>query len=95
MEINLGNNIGMRQGTDGFQVSGKEAEVGKTAASGIHQSTSEFRTSGLGLDAFNPVKDSEPISEVPESALSRDDELGKLVGAAFNLQAPPMPAFSD
>ena len=93
MEINLGNNIGARQ--DGFQVSGQGSEVAKTAASGIRQSASSLRTSDIGLDAFNPVKDSEPVSEVPESALMRDDELGKLVSAAFSLPAPPMPSFAE
>ena len=32
---------------------------------------------------------------VPDSALSRNDALGKLVTAAFNFQPPPMPAFTD
>ncbi len=31
------------------------------------------------------------VSDIPESALSRDDPLGKLVSAAFNLPAPPAP----
>jgi len=30
---------------------------------------------------------------IPESALSRDDDLGKLVTTAFNLPPPPMPNF--
>lgn len=33
-------------------------------------------------------------SAVSESELRRDDALGKLFTAAFNLPAPPMPAFS-
>lgn len=32
-------------------------------------------------------------AEIPESALTRDDELGNLIGRAFNLPPPPMPAF--
>ena len=36
---------------------------------------------------------SEPLSEVPDAALVRDDDLGKLVNAVFDLQPPPMPAF--
>jgi len=31
---------------------------------------------------------------IPESELSRDDDLGKLVSAAFNLPPPPMPDFN-
>ena len=30
---------------------------------------------------------------IPDSALARDDALGKLVSAAFTLPAPPMPQF--
>ena len=30
---------------------------------------------------------------VPEDALNRDDALGRLFSAVFNLAAPPMPAF--
>ncbi len=45
----------------------------------------EARADALsGLDA---------AEEVPESALRRDDPLGKLLSAAFSLPAPPMPAF--
>ena len=36
---------------------------------------------------------SEPVAEIPDSALQRDDALGKLVSAAFSLPPPPMPAF--
>ncbi len=32
---------------------------------------------------------------IPESALAKDDALGRLFAAAFNLPAPPMPAFQD
>jgi len=31
--------------------------------------------------------------DVPEAALTRNDELGNLINAAFNLPAPPMPKF--
>ena len=37
----------------------------------------------------------EPVADVSDAALSRDDALGKLVSSAFNLPPPPMPAFSD
>ena len=32
-------------------------------------------------------------AEIPDSALTRDDSLGKLVLSAFNLPPPPMPDF--
>ena len=90
MEINLSNNIGVRQNLDGFQ-------VGSPAPKVEHAVTTENRptASELWLSTFDPVKGSEPTTEVPESALMRDDALGKLVGAAFNLAAPPMPAFTE
>ena len=34
-------------------------------------------------------------ASIPDSALTRDDDLGLLVSSAFNLPAPPMPAFPD
>ena len=37
----------------------------------------------------------EPVADVPDEALLRDDELGKLMKAAFNLPPPPMPSFAD
>ena len=36
---------------------------------------------------------SEPVAEIPDTALQRDDALGKLVSAAFNFPPPPMPVF--
>ena len=33
------------------------------------------------------------VEAVPDAALDRDDALGRLVNAAFNLPPPPMPAF--
>lgn len=35
------------------------------------------------------------VEEIPDSALRRDDDLGKLFSAAFTLPPPPMPAFGD
>ena len=90
MEINLSSNIGVRQNMDGFQVGSQTTQVEHVATTDNRQSASELR-----LSTFDPVKGSEPTAEVPEAALMRDDALGKLVGAAFNLAAPPMPAFTE
>ena len=35
----------------------------------------------------------EPVIDVPDAALTRDDPLGDLMKAAFNLPPPPMPKF--
>ena len=90
MEINLSGNFGVRQNMNGFQVGSQAPQVEHATPAENRQSVSEPR-----LSTFDPVKGSEPTAEVPESALMRDDALGKLVSAAFNLAAPPMPAFTE
>ena len=39
------------------------------------------------------VSGDEAVEAVPDSALRRDDALGRLFSAAFSLPPPPMPAF--
>ena len=39
------------------------------------------------------VSGADAVEAVPESALRRDDALGRLFSAAFALPPPPMPAF--
>lgn len=41
------------------------------------------------------VSGDEAVEAVPESALRRDDALGRLFTAAFSLPPPPMPAFPE
>ena len=41
----------------------------------------------------NPLSRLDAAEPVPDSALQRDDPLGKLLSTAFNLPPPPMPAF--
>ena len=95
MEINMNSN---NFGTVGMDLERLDAKV--VGAGG--------ETKGVaGKDARREVKDavtfaqarpaglasSEPVGEVPDTALQRDDALGKLVSAVFNLPPPPMPAF--
>jgi len=88
MNINF-NNIGIGSGTYGIggqpKVETKEADIQKTKGLQL-SSSSGFQISDL-------LSGSEPVAEVPAEALVRDDDLGKLVSSAFNLQAPPMPDF--
>lgn len=92
MEINLSNNglnnIGAgREALDAAAIGiGQEAKVG----SGVKSQDAVTIT-----NAPRGVSSAEPVFDVPDSALSRDDALGKLVTAAFNFQPPPMPAFTD
>lgn len=41
------------------------------------------------------VSGDESVEAVPDSALRRDDALGRLFSAAFSLPPPPMPAFPE
>lgn len=87
MEINLnGNNFGI--GRDFASLSAQVASGQKEVASAKTASQLGVRTSELDL-----LAKSEPVLDVPESALSRDDDLGALVAKAFNLPPPPMPNF--
>ncbi len=48
-----------------------------------------------GVTVSEGVADAMDISaaSIPESALGRDDDIGRLVGRAFGLPPPPMPDF--
>jgi hypothetical protein len=89
MDINF-NNIGIGNGAYGIvdqaKVDGSKVEGQKT---GGH----EVRLSGA--QSFDVIRGSEPIAEVPDSALTRDDELGRLVSSAFNFPPPAMPEFRE
>ena len=91
MEINFNRNAG------GMAVVGLEAGgFGVDAAKPTTGTGSARLSSDLTIrTASSGIASSEPVGEVPESALSRDDELGKLVNFAFNLSAPPMPSFDS
>ena len=41
------------------------------------------------------ISGADGVDAVPESALRRDDALGRLFSAAFSLPPPPMPAFPE
>ena len=96
MEINLNNT--------GFGNVGMGRETLETNTIGAGNATKE----ATGLDAKREAHDkviftraqsvsiasAEPVADVPDAALLRDDELGKLVNAAFNLPPPPMPTFA-
>ena len=93
MEINLGNNIGgnigARNDSSGASVNNIEDKTSDT--SHVSRLSSNL-TIKKGVEA---LASAEPIAEVPESELTRDDKLGKLVNAAFSFQAPPMPSFVE
>ena len=92
MEINLSNNglNNIGAGREAFDAAttavGNEAKVGADV---------KAQDAVTITNAPRGVSSAEPVFDVPDSALSRDDALGKLVTAAFNFQPPPMPAFID
>ena len=96
MEINLNSNgfgsIGMGRGmseTTGIGSGHETTDAAQSSrAKSLHVSNRSSSVKSAGLAS------AEPVGEVPEEALSRDDELGKLMNAAFNLPPPPMPSFS-
>ena len=91
MEININNfgNMGIRP--ENFGANGVGANRETSAASNDTRLQSNL-TIGEGSAA---LVSAEPVADVPEAALMRDDDLGKLVNSVFNLQPPPMPAFVD
>lgn len=87
MEINL-NSAAVRNGMldAGIGTVGRE----KTAdSSNMARSASNLTIDG----AIEDLASSEPVSDVPDGALDRDDALGRLVKRAFDFQPPPMPSF--
>lgn len=67
------------------------AEGGAPASAGADALLSG---AGVTLAAARPA-DPEGVDAAVEAALVRDDDLGRLMAAAFNLPAPPPPAFGD
>ena len=88
MEINLGNNIG-----GNFDVAAEAAA--QVSAKDENPKVKTLDVSTASRSTLDPVKGSEPTADVPDAALNRDDDLGKLVNSAFSLQPPPMPDFSN
>ena len=89
MDINF-NNIGIGNGAYGI---GDQAKVGGSKVEAQKTGGHEVRLSGA--QSFDVIRGSEPIAEVPDSALTRDDELGRLVSSAFNFPPPAMPEFKE
>lgn len=90
MEINLNSGI---TGTHGEAFDARTESIGREVAeakpaTGFAGGV-RMEEGGCGLVS------AEPTAEVPAGALARDDALGKLVCAAFNLPAPPMPHFGE
>ena len=90
MDINL-SNIGFRSATFGIgeQMSAEGRKAESQKPNGLKLSGSE------NLQVLDLLGGSEPVAEVPETELVRDDKLGRLVASAFCLPAPSMPDFAS
>lgn len=89
MEVNF-TSIPIRHETIGNGVT--DAGVEATKASRASQQKDNLKVS---VGARDRLSAAEPTANVPESALDRNDDLGRVVNAAFSLPAPPMPQFTD
>ena len=87
MDLNI-NNIGI--GTGAFGI-GDQMNVGSQNTERAKMESKDVKLSST--QSFDVLRGSEPVADVPAGALVRDDDLGRLVSSAFNLPAPPMPAF--
>ena len=93
MEINLNNNLGgIRMGNDAFGPTGIGAGREAQGTSAVDAGR-EARDTVTITNAPSGLASAEPVADIPDAALLRDDALGKLVNAAFSLPPPPMPAF--
>ena len=88
MEINFGSNSRIAGPGMGFEM---------PVADGVGQAGKETAPANIDVNspAFDALQRSEPTADVPASALTRDDDLGRAIAAAFSLPAPQMPAFAD
>ena len=92
MEINLGNNFGnLGVGRETADI--KASDAGRETASASQ--TARLKSNLTITEGAAALKSAEPVTDVAESDLTRDDELGNLVNAAFNFRPPPMPSFVD
>ena len=89
MDINF-NNIGIGNGAYGI---GDQAKIDGVKTEGQKTVGQDIKLSGA--QSFDVIRGSEPVAEVPDSALTRDDELGRLVSSAFNFPPPAMPEFRE
>ena len=92
MEINLNSggfgNVGIGRESPGAVGIGLGSEANGIGAKPGSRDSVTFASATTGLAS------AEPVAEVPEAALSRDDGLGRLVASAFSLPPPPMPSFA-
>jgi hypothetical protein len=88
MDISF-SNIGARTSTAASIDAG--TEVSKAGSKNVLS----LKAANEGVSSLDILNSCEPVADIPDAALSRDDELGKLVSHAFNLPPPAMPLFTN
>lgn len=88
MEINM-NNFGVSREMMATGIGDVKHETNN--ASNASRVKSDFTIS----TPVDGLATAEPIADVPDDALVRDDALGCLVNSAFNLPPPQMPSFGE
>ena len=66
-------------------------QAAMAAADADEAKASELGSYDLTITLAETAAEDIKAAEIPESALRRDDDLGKLVSAAFSLAPPPFP----
>lgn len=91
MDINFTNNNFVNFGVGHETQGAAPAAGGQKVAAEAAKPTPKDNATKLQQASLDALQESEPVTKVPDSALSRDDDLGRLVSAAFNLPPPPFP----
>lgn len=82
-----------------FNIGRNPVAAGQAASSagpqGLADKNSLRGANGLTVTQAPAAPEDIAAAEIPESALTRDDDLGHLVSSAFALPAPPMPDFHN
>ena len=82
MNINIHNN-------PGAQPQMVESSIQADSSKGVERAKA-LQGNDRGL-VVSEGADTAPVEEIPDSALDRDDAIGRLVAAAFGFPAPPFP----
>ena len=82
-----------------FNIGRNPVAAGQAAASAAPQGLADKGAlrgaNGLTVTQAPAAPEDIAAAGIPESALTRDDDLGRLVSSAFALPAPPMPDFGN
>ena len=93
MEVNLNNQMAAEWNARQAALGAQEGLDAGSETSGAPR-TARLASSGLSISESPAAPEDVSAAALPDSALSRDDDLGKLVSSAFALPPPPMPNFT-